>query len=209
MKKGQASSLVIFTIVLFIAGMIVNYLPITIEGKTLPQHMAEILGLNTQDVVFPNFIWWVLVPLIGSTAMILALLNFVTGWMVTDKNLNLFIALAWAFIAILTPARYIVWGLFGFLGAWGIGVWAFIFVFGTILLVRAFYRQPEKFLVRSVTGDIVQLTRELDKARRELLKAQTAKNVDKEKVAMLKKRVQDLEWALKEQKELERAFAST
>ncbi|MEM5882751.1 MAG: hypothetical protein QXQ77_00725 [Candidatus Aenigmatarchaeota archaeon] len=208
MRKGQTSSLVVFSIIIFIIGLVVNYLPVTLEGgKTLPQAMAETLGLNPSDMLLPNFIFWVFVPLVGSTAMILALLNIITGWMITDKNLNLVIAFTWALVAILTPARYVVWGLFAIFGAWGIAVYGFIFIFGSFLLGRAFYRKPEKFLMRSISGDITKLTLELDKARRELLKAQQKGQT--EKVAILKKRVKDLEWALKEQKELERSFTAT
>jgi hypothetical protein len=206
MRKGQTTSLIYFTIILFVIGIIVNYLPITIEGKSLTEYMAEILGLNTQDVVFPNFIWWVLLPLISSTAMILALMNFVTRWLITDKNLNLFIAVTWAFIAILTPARYVVWGLLSFLGAWGIGVWAFIFVFGTIFLSRKFYKHPEKFIMLNVQQKIADLTQK----EAELLKKHTelVEKGDMMKAAQIKTEMDNIRREIKYLQELRAKMAT-
>ncbi|MEM5882752.1 MAG: hypothetical protein QXQ77_00730 [Candidatus Aenigmatarchaeota archaeon] len=172
MKKGQTSSLVVFTVILFVIGLIVNYVPFTFEGgKSLADYVAEILGINVTDVYFPNFIWWFLLPLVSTTAIILALMNFVTGWIITDKNLNLVIAFTWALIAILTPARYVVWGIFAFLGIWGIAVYGFIFIFGTYILARAFKRAPEKFMTLDIEAKRAQLSKRLTELIEEHSKA--------------------------------------
>ncbi|MEM7818931.1 MAG: hypothetical protein QW403_02190 [Candidatus Aenigmatarchaeota archaeon] len=175
MGKGQTRTLVYLAIILFVIGAAVNFVPIYWEGKSLVQYLSDITGLPAEDLFFPNFIWMFMLPLIGSTAMVLAIINMATGWFVTDKNLNLLIALSWVGVLMATPLRWFIWGMFGILGMYSIIVWTVIFIVGSAFLTRRFLREPEKFLVLTTTKSVAELTQKLQQLLIEHQKAVQAR----------------------------------
>ncbi|MEM5794291.1 MAG: hypothetical protein QXS48_01400 [Candidatus Aenigmatarchaeota archaeon] len=175
MGKGQTRTLVYLAIILFVIGAAVNFVPIYWEGKSLVQYLSDITGLPAEDLFFPNFIWMFMLPLIGSTAMVLAIINMATGWFVTDKNLNLLIALSWVGVLMATPLRWFIWGMFGILGMYSIIVWTVIFIVGSAVMTKRFLKKPEKFLVLTTTKSVAELTQKLQQLLIEHQKAVQAR----------------------------------
>jgi hypothetical protein len=195
MAKGQTRTLIFFAIFLFVIGLIVNYVPIYWEGKSLTAYLSDITGLPEQDLFFPSFIWMFMLPLIGSTAMVLAIINMATGWFVADKNLNLVIALSWMGVIMATPLRYLIWGIFTSLGIYAIGVWGFFFIFGSFVMARKFYKAPEKYLMLSSTKNIANLTAEYNRLLVEHKAAMDAHNY--KKAAEIRRKMEDIQAELK------------
>lgn len=175
MGKGQTRTLIYLTIILFVIGAAVNFIPIYWEGKSLVQYLSDITGLPAEDLFFPNFIWMFMLPLIGSTAMVLAIINMATGWFITDKNLNLIIALSWVGVIMATPLRWFIWGMFGALGMYSIIIWTVLFVVGSGIMAKKFLKEPEKYLALTTTKSVAELTQKLQQLLAEHQKAVQAR----------------------------------
>lgn len=205
MSKGQTQTLIIITIFIFAVGAIVNFVPIAVGNQTGIDFLSNITGLPKDDLFFPNFIWMFLVPLLGSTAMVLTVINYVTGFMTTDRNLNIIIALSWMGVVFATPARYVIWGLFLLLGIYGVGIYAFIFAISAYFLARHVRRHPLSFMVGQTEKNIGDLTKESIRLGQEYIKVFPK---DKRKAAEIEKKRRDLLALIKEEEERARVEAT-
>lgn len=195
MKKGQASTLVFLTVVLFVIGVIVNYAPIYWKGKSLVKYLSDITGLPEDELYLPRFLWMFILPIMGSTAMVLAIINMATGWFVTDKNLNLIIALSWIGVMMATPLRASIWAIFVGLGFYSIIIWATLFVIGSYIITIKFYKTPEKYLGIITAKDVGKLTAKYNKLLKDWEDAMNAR--DYTKAAEIRRKMEDVHAQIK------------